>query len=372
MIKCQVIMDAMEKIAPRILAEEWDNPGLLLGNPSQTINKIIICLDVNSQVVEKAITEKCDLIISHHPFIFHAIKKIRTDLPQGHLIQKLLQNNIAVFAAHTNLDSAHGGINDLLCELWNLHDVAPLDISFQEELVKLVVFVPEAHAEKVRLALGKAGAGFIGNYSHCSFVSEGTGHFLPLEGTHPFIGKIGKIAAVKEIKVETILPLKIKDRVIKAMLKAHPYEEPAYEIYPLKTNADITGLGRIGELPEETSFVDFAAAVKASLPANNVRIVKVNDKKIKKVALCSGAGAEFIDKAKMMGADVYITGDVKYHEAQRAQDLGINLIDGGHFGTEYPIVRALSAELQTLAQENDWQIKIIYDQNARDPFETLQ
>ncbi|WP_196607338.1 Nif3-like dinuclear metal center hexameric protein [Pectinatus frisingensis] len=122
------------KIAPRILAEEWDNPGLLLGSPSQTINKIIICLDVNSQVVEKAITEKCDLIISHHPFIFHAIKKIRTDLPQGHLIQKLLQNNIAVFAAHTNLDSAHGGINDLLCELWNLHDVAPLDISFKRSL----------------------------------------------------------------------------------------------------------------------------------------------------------------------------------------------------------------------------------------------
>ena len=371
MVKCQVIMDAMEKTAPRILAEEWDNPGLLIGSPAQEITKIIICLDVSRHVIESAIKEHCDMIISHHPFIFHPLKKIRTDLPHGQSIQLLLQNNIAVFAAHTNLDSAHGGVNDTLCDLWQLHNVKPLDISYQEELVKLAVFVPEDYAEKVRLAIGKAGAGYIGKYSYCAFEGSGTGHFLPLDGTNPFIGRIGEIASVNEVKLETILPEKITDKVIKAMLKAHPYEEAAYEIYPLKTTGDVTGLGRIGELESELSLEQFTAIVKNTLPTDNIRFVKANDKPIKKVALCSGAGIEFINKAKRLGADIYITGDVKYHDAQKAQELDINLIDGGHFGTEYPIVKVLSDKLTSYAQKNKWQVEIIRDTEAKDPFSVL-
>lgn len=364
-------MEAMERIAPCILAEEWDNPGLLIGDPAQKINKIITCLDVNEAVVNEAVEKKYDMIISHHPFIFHALKKIRTDLPMGKLIQKLLKNNIAVFAAHTNLDSAKGGINDMLCELWHLHNVQMLNVNFAEELVKLAVFVPKSHAEAVRLAIGKAGAGYIGNYSYCAFEMQGMGHFLPLAGTNPYIGEIGKIASVDEVKLETILPAKIKDRVVRAMVKAHPYEEAAYEIYPLKMTGETAGLGRIGELEKAVSFEKFAAMVKDTLQIDHIRLVRTNAREIKKVALCSGAGAEFLSTAKMRGADVYVTGDVKYHEAQKAQELNINLIDAGHFGTEYLVAKALAGKLDTYAKKNKWNIEISYDKVAKDPFVML-
>ncbi len=364
-------MEAMEQIAPRVLAEEWDNPGLLLGDPAQKINKIITCLDVTEALVREAVEKECDMIISHHPFIFHALKKIRTDLPAGRLIRQLIKSNIAVFAAHTNLDSANGGVNDMLCEMWHLHNIRPLDITFAEELVKLAVFVPQSHAEAVRLAIGKAGAGFIGNYSHCAFEVRGKGHFLPREGTSPYIGEIGRIASVDEVRLETVLPEQIKDRVVRAMLKVHPYEEAAYEIYPLKTKGKAAGLGRIGEIEEKLSLEQFAAMIKEILPVDYVRIVKSNDRKIKRVALCSGAGAEFIGKAKMQGADLYVTGDVKYHEAQKAQELDMNLIDAGHFGTEAPVAEALADKLNLYARKNKWNIEIIYDTTAKDPFSII-
>ncbi|WP_196593131.1 Nif3-like dinuclear metal center hexameric protein [Pectinatus sottacetonis] len=371
MISCQTIIEAMEKIAPHNLAEEWDNPGLLIGDPAQKINKLIVCLDVNNNVINTALKEKCDMIISHHPFIFHPLKKIRTDLPQGKSIQTLLANNIAVFAAHTNLDSALGGINDYLCHLWGLHNTIPLNTASTEELIKLIVFVPVDYAEKVRLAIGKAGAGFVGKYSNCSFESNGTGHFLPLPGTNPFIGEIGKTASVNETKIETIFPAKIQSKVIKAMLKAHPYEEAAYELHSLKPTNIFTGLGRIGELSTAIDLEDFTAMIKNTLPVKNIRLVKSNNKKIKKAALCSGTGAEFINRAKFMGADIYITGDVKYHEAQKAQELNMNLIDAGHFGTEFPIVKYLAKKLETIATKNKWQIKVLHDKASVDPFTVI-
>jgi len=371
MVKCQVIMDAMEKIAPHNLAEKWDNPGLLLGNPAQKVNKLMVCLDVNEKVINQAVSEHCDMIISHHPFIFQPIKKIRTDHAQGKMIQTLLHYNIAVFAAHTNLDSAHGGVNDTLCTLWGITNTAPLDISYKEELVKLCVFVPRDYADQVRMAIGDAGAGATGNYSHCSFESDGIGHFLPLDDSTPFIGKIGEISSVNEIKLETIFPAKLQGPIIKAMLKNHPYEEPAYEIFPLNITGDNNGLGRIGELAEPMELEEFSLMIKNTLPATSIRLVKSNDKTIKKVALCSGAGSEFIGRAKILGADIYITGDVKYHEAQKAQELNINLIDAGHFGTEFPVVKTLNDKLATLANEKKWNIDIIYDNCSIDPFITI-
>lgn len=371
MIKCQVIMEAMEKIAPCKLAEDWDNPGLLLGNPGQNIEKIITCLDVSEEVVQTAIVNGCNMIVSHHPFIFHALKRIRTDLPQGRIIQQILKHNIAVFAAHTNLDIAHGGVNDVLCDILQLQDVKPLTNSFVEKLLKLVVFVPESHSEAVRSAIGKAGAGFTGNYSNCSFTAKGKGFFLPLAGTHPYIGEVGKLAAVDEVRIETIFPARIKNKVVKAMLTAHPYEEAAYEISPLMITGDVTGLGRIGRLKEAISLEEFARQIKNKLPEDAIRMVKGNNSQVKKIALCTGAGAELINAAKRQGADVYITGDIKYHEAQRAQELGLNLIDAGHFGTEYPIAEALAEKLTVYAEKDKWNIQIISDRKAKSPFTTV-
>lgn len=258
MLKCQVIMDAMDRIAPRRLAEEWDNPGLLLGSPSAEINKIIICLDVSENIVLRAEKEKINLIIAHHPMIFHSLKKIRTDLPTGKLIERLIINKTAVFAAHTNLDSALGGVNDVL-------------------------------AERIGIAVSE---------------SEET-------------------------------------------------------------------LGRTGRLDKPMTIDAFAQKVKTGLNATNVRLVRAGERMVKKVAVCSGSGAEFIGKAAFEGADVFVTGDVKYHDAQQAVSLGMHVIDAGHFATEYPIVDALAARLKKELSGLKGKAEIIIDTEANDFFEII-
>ena len=371
MIKCQVVMDAMDRLAPRYLAEDWDNVGLLIGSPAQDIHKILTCLDVTENIIDTAIAQNYDMIISHHPFLFRGIKRIATDKPLGRMLQKLLSHNIAVFAAHTNLDTTFGGVNDVLAEKLNLTDLKPLTISYREEIVKLGVNVPAEFADKVREAIGRAGAGAIGNYKECSFQFSGQGRFTPLEGAAPFIGKQDKNETVNEVRIETIMPVKIKKRVIRAMLKAHPYEVPAYDIIPTQNVYNENGLGRIGKLQMPMDIMDFAKMAKQNLPGDTFRLVKSNDKPVQKVALCSGAGVEFLDKAAMQGADTYVTGDVKYHEAQHAQELGINLIDAGHFGTEMPIAQTLADYLQKENTENKWQIEITADTTAKDVFTTI-
>ena len=372
MIKCQVLVEAMEKIAPRYLAEDWDNVGLLIGNPSQEINKVITCLDVTEAIIDRAIAENYNMIIAHHPFLFKSIKKIATDKPLGRMIQKILSHNIAIFAAHTNLDTTIGGVNDVLAQKLDLVELKPLIISYREEILKLGVNVPVDYAQKVREAIAKAGAGAIDNYSDCSFSYEGIGRFKPLAGANPFIGQQDKVAQVNEVHIETILPAKLKNRVIKAMMKVHPYEVPAYDIIPTQNVYHENGLGRIGKMKEVMDLETFAKKVKANLPGDTFRMVKANDKLVKKVALCSGAGIDFLDRAVMQGADTYVTGDVKYHEAQHAQELGINLIDAGHFGTELPIVEKLAEYLQQENINKKWQIEIVADNQAIDVFTTIK
>lgn len=367
-VKCQVIMDAMERLAPRCLAEEWDNVGLLVGSPAQTVRKVLICLDVTEKNVGQAVDGGADLIIAHHPFIFKPLKNLRTDLPQGRLLRQLLRYDIAVFAAHTNLDIAGGGVNDVLAGLLGLEEVSTLAETFREELLKLAVFVPAAQADEVQAAIAKAGAGHIGNYSSCCFKTEGKGSFLPLSGTSPFIGRPGRLETVEEVKLETIVPEKLARRVVKAMLAAHPYEEAAYDLYPLKNAGRAQGLGRIGRLKEAVEAETFAREVKKALAARQVRLVKSGERKIKKAALCSGSGAEFIVKAAYAGADVLVTGDVKYHEAQKAQECGIHLIDAGHFATEMPVVEKLSAKLEEIGAKEKWQVEIICDKASEDVF----
>lgn len=371
MIKCQVVMNAMDAFAPRYLAEDWDNVGLLIGSPAQNVHKILTCLDVTESIIDKAIAEGYDMIVSHHPFLFRSMKRINTDKPLGRMIQKLLSHNIAVFAAHTNLDTTFGGVNDVLAQKLNLTDLKPLTITYREEILKLGVNVPNDYADAVRQAICKAGAGFIDNYSDCSFQFVGEGKFTPLENATPFIGTQDKNEVVTETRIETIFPAKIKNRVIKALLKAHPYEVPAYDIIPTQNVYHENGLGRIGKLQTPMLLTEFVKMVKENLPGDTFRFVKGNDKLVQKVALCSGAGVEFLDKASMQGADTYVTGDVKYHEAQHAQELGINLIDAGHFGTEMPVVKTLATYLQNENIKNKWQIEVTADTSAQDVFTTI-
>ena len=368
MVKCQVIMDAMERIAPRKLAEDWDNPGLLVGSPAQEVNHVYVCLDVSEAVIDAVIAQGADMIISHHPLIFRVMKQLRTDLPLGRMLQRLMENHIAVYAAHTNLDIAPGGVNDVLARLLGLGDIQDFVVTGEEELEKLAVYVPRDYAEQVREAVTRAGAGAIGNYSCCTFNTSGQGTFLPSEDTHPFIGKPGQLEQVDEVRIETILPAALERKIVRAMLRAHPYEEPAYDLYPLKNKGKSSSLGRVGILPVPQRAEDFAGQVCAALDAGHVRLVKAGERLVRKVALCSGSGAEFIGKASFLGADAYITGDVKYHDAQQAAALGMHVIDAGHFATEFPVVQVLGRQLAREMEGQRGDIAITCDEESRDFF----
>ncbi len=364
-------MQVMEQMAPRRLAEKWDNVGLLLGNPNQEVKRLLVCLDVDAQSVDMALEKGVDMIISHHPLIFKALSNVRTDLAKGRLIAELLKNDIAVYAAHTNLDSATGGVNDVLAEKLGLYTLRPLlPTAMSEKWLKLAVFVPKYAADKLAKALGDAGLGQEGNYSHCMFMSHGTGHFTPLAGSNPTIGAVGKAEMVDEVRIESIFPESRQKDIITALVRNHPYEVPAYDITVLQREMPATtGLGRLGNLPEIMRLSDFASKVSTDLQCD-VRVIQANNKPIRKVAVCGGSGAEFIDIAKRSGADVYVTGDIKYHEAQHAQALGLNVLDAGHFATENPVVSVLQKRLQKLAKGHDWPLEILSNTAATDVFST--
>lgn len=357
-VKCQVIIDALERLAPRRLAEEWDSVGLQIGSPAQEIHGISIALDLNEQALAAAERAGANLIVCHHPLIFKPLKQIRTDRPEGRLVAQLLKRDIAVYVAHTNLDIAQGGVNDVLAARLGLTDVQGLAATGQETLCKIAVFVPQTHWQEVAAAMTKAGAGHIGKYSNCTFRAAGIGTFLPLAGSSPFVGEQGKLEEVEEVRLETVMPETLARRVVRAMLAAHPYEEAAYDLYALQNDGIRHALGRIGCLAQPLSATDFLAQVKEALQLDGLRVAGDCSKPVRKVALCGGSGASLIGKAAFAGADAYITGDVKYHEAQAAEQAGLLLIDAGHFATEWPVAEKLNGYLSECAALGRWGIEV--------------
>src|SRR5699024_5210235 len=324
------IFKLMEEWAPKHLAYDWDNIGLQVGSYSRQVKKVMVTLDVVEDVIDEAIEKGVDMIIAHHPLLFKPLKQINTDTHQGRMVRKLITHNISVYAAHTNLDSAVGGVNDLLAEPLNLQSSEVLVDSVQEGLFKIAVFVPLTHTEAVINALNKVGAGHIGDYSHCTFQTKGHGTFKPLEGTEPYIGTQDKIEKVEEVKIETIVHRSILSKAINEMIQAHPYEEVAYDIFPLENQGKIFGLGRIGELKEKVTLQSLIEHIKKIYDVPTVRVTGDLTKEVKKVAILGGSGEKYISTAKKKGADVYITGDMTFHSAQDAEYMGLSVIDPGH------------------------------------------
>lgn len=367
MVKCQTIFNLIEKFAPKGLAYDWDNVGLQVGCPNAEVEKMLIALDLTDDILDQAVKEKVDLIITHHPIIFKPLKKIALNTSLGARINKILQNNITVYSAHTNLDIAPGGVNDILAEKIGLQETEILAETKKENLFKLVVFVPKGYQGPIQEALANAGAGWIGNYSHCFFETSGTGSFKPLEGTNPFMGKVGVIEQVEEQRLETIVPEKFLKKAISAMLKVHPYEEVAYDIYPLSNQGEKYGLGRIGYLTKELSLSDFIQRVKEALNISQLRIAGYPGQMVKKVAVCGGSGGSLIFSAAFGGAQVLLTADVKYHEAREAEELGLTVIDAGHDISEQIIVPVL---LDYLQQELAGKVQIVHS-NLEPLFKTI-
>ncbi|WP_239617401.1 Nif3-like dinuclear metal center hexameric protein [Cohnella mopanensis] len=326
----ETILQLMERLAPKHYAVPDDKIGLQVGSAAKPVSRVLVTLDVTPAVVNEAASLGAELIIAHHAVIYRPLAHLRTDTPAGALAAELLRKDIAVYISHTNLDTTEGGMNDWMAEALELTGRDVLEEVHTDKLYKLVVFVPETHHEKVRDAIFSAGAGWIGNYSHCSFNIEGTGTFLPREGSDPFIGKQGKLTHAKEVRLETVVPLSARKRVISAMLKAHPYEEVAYDLYSMDLKGRSFGLGRVGVLPATESLDQFAERVKAAFQVPFVRMVGDGSKPIRKVAVLGGAGAKYIRHAMFAGADVLVTGDIDFHSAQDALAAGMSIIDPGH------------------------------------------
>lgn len=361
------VITLFESMYPKYLAMEGDKIGLQIGALNKSVENVLIALDVTEEVVNEAIEKGANLIIAHHPLIFRPLKAIQTDQAYGRIIEKCIKHDIAIYAAHTNVDIAKGGVNDLLAEALGLEETEVLVPTYAEEMKKLVVFVPSSHADAVRTAIGNTGAGHIGNYSHCTFNSEGTGTFRPKEGANPYIGQTGQLESVQEVRIETIIPASLQRKVVKAMVTAHPYEEVAYDIYPLENKGETLGLGKIGYLSKEMTLEQFAEHVKESLDVNGVRVVGTLKDTVRKVAVLGGDGNKYMSQAKFKGADVYVTGDMYYHVAHDAMMLGLNIVDPGH-NVEKVMKQGVQKQLQQKVDEKKLAVKIHASTLHTDPF----
>lgn len=362
------VFKTIENLAPKGKAYNWDNIGLQVGTHNQKATKVMVTLDVLESVVDEAIEKNVNLIIAHHPLLFQPIKQINTDSTEGRILKKLIQHEITVYAAHTNLDVVKDGVNDMLAEQLELHHTKPLVTLGEEKLYKFAVFVPLSHEDKLKEALGNAGAGNLGDYTHCSYTFQGEGSFKPQKGAEPFIGAPGEQEKVEEAKIEVIVTEDKIQQVVDAAIEAHPYEEPAYDIIELSNPGKSWGLGRIGEIESTVSLNEYITQVKQRLNLDHVRVIGDLSNRIKKVAVLGGSGEKYIHHALKQNADVYITGDMSFHPAQSAWQSGLAVIDAGHYIEEImkeSLQKYLSKELASFETE------IIISDEVTDPFQYL-
>ena len=331
-MKIRDIVSSIEEMAPLTYQESYDNAGLLIGSYDSDVAGILICLDVVESVVEEAIKKGANLIIAHHPIIFKGLKRFNGNNYVERTVILAIQNNIAIYAAHTNLDSVKGGVSDRICDLIGLQNRKILS-PVSEDLYKLVTFVPNEYAQKVRDALFEAGAGCIGNYDSCSYSTEGTGSFRGGENTDAFVGEKGKLHLESEVRIETVFSKHLKRKISTTLMKIHPYEEVAFDIYQLENDNNQVGLGMIGELlsPEEPLF--FLKRIKEIFGSGCIKYTEIRKKEIKTVAVCGGSGSSLLRKAISQNADIYVSGDFKYHEFFDAEGR-IIIADIGHYESE--------------------------------------
>ncbi|SDZ97023.1 dinuclear metal center protein, YbgI/SA1388 family [Desulfuromusa kysingii] len=362
------IIGLLNRLCPPVLAEDWDNVGLQVGDPRAKIDKILISLDPEEIAIEAAHRCGAQLLISHHPLIFRPLKRLSPTDMTGRVLFQAIKHDIAVVCAHTNLDRAADGLNDWLAARLGVTQTTPLEAPEPGHYYKLVVYVPLGHEEKVRDAILAAGAGRIGAYDRVSFSSHGVGTFRGDQGTDAFIGAPGESVVTEEVRLETIVPPALIQKVVSRMLKAHPYEEVAYDLISLANQRTDVGLGRIGQLEQAVPLQQFTAQVKGALNLSTVKIVGDLERKIKRVAVCGGTGMSLFSAASRQGADCLVTADIKFHEAQRARAEGVALIDAGHFATEQIMVVELSKRLRKVLSRQNLEVEVIEMTAESDPF----
>ena len=336
----------LEAFAPLATAASWDNVGLLLGDHGSRCDRAMTCLTITNDVVEEAVDERVELIVAHHPILFKGAKNLSDGTTEGRLLQPLMRAGIAVYSPHTAFDNCPGGINDGLAARFGLQNVRPLRSKDSAPDYKLVAFVPKADLIAVSDAVFAAGGGVLGGYEQCSFRSPGKGTFFGTAGTNPTIGQRGHREVVPELRVEFLVPESKLIAAVAGLRNAHSYEEPAFDLYPLKPKRGTAGEGRIGELGADMPLREFAALVKHACRASAIQFVGASDRPVKIVALACGAAGEYLQDALRMEADAFVTGEARFHDLLTAEAAGIVLVLPGHYASERPGVEDLAERLK--------------------------
>lgn len=342
------IISAIETLAPLALAQSWDNVGFLAGDPARPVRRILLTIDTTAAVVQEAIRAKTDLIIAYHPIIWDGLKRITADGATASLY-RLIQAGIGVYCIHTALDAASGGINDQLADLVGIENPKPLGDYVQNPTspqYKLITFVPAEAVNTVAEALYAAGAGAIGNYSHCGFQTRGVGTFLPLDGANPAIGQHGKLQTVEEIRLETVVPAGKVGDVLAALRRAHPYETPAFDVFKHYDLENAVGLGRYGKLKKPMTLDQIVRAVSKTTGAKAIGFVGNKKKIIRSAAVCAGSCGKLLDAAIQAGCDLYLTGELKHHQALAAQEAGLCCLCLSHTVSERFALKKFAERLQ--------------------------
>ena len=326
------MIGVLEQLAPLAQAEDFDNVGLLVGDEQAEVSGILVTLDTLENVVDEAISKNCNLIVSFHPIIFGGLKKLTGTTYVERVVIKAIRNNIGIFSMHTALDNTSDGVNAKICEVLGIKNPKIL-IPKKGSIKKLTTYVPKDGAEQLKEALFAAGAGNIGNYSHCSFGTDGTGSYRAGKDAKPVKGEIGTTHYEDETQINMIFPQPNEDKILRALFASHPYEEVAYEIFALENADQNLGMGMIGKLEKAMDITDFLRLVKKRMDTGSIRHSKILDKKVQKVAVLGGSGAFAIGAAKAAGAHVFITSDVKYHQFFESEDKMV-IADIGHYETE--------------------------------------
>lgn len=367
----QDILSVVEKQAPAILAAGWDRVGLQVGSPRQPVQRLVVALEPTTVVVQKAVAAGAQLLLTHHPLFFQPRQQLNPDNPLDRPITLAIRHDLAVAAAHTNLDAAADGLNAYLAQLLGLTDSEPLTLTHTEPLVKLTVFVPVGYEDRVREAVCQTGAGVIGNYSHCTFQVRGQGTYLPLAGARPWQGTVAVLNRAEEVRLEVVLPQGLVPAVVANLKAVHPYEEVAYDLYPLANAGVPYGFGRIGIWPEPRPFGEVVAELKRLLDTDRLKTTGRPRAWVQRVAVCGGSGGDLIPRAWEKGAELFLTGDVRYHQAAPFAQEEMAVIDLGHYATEVLFIPEWTRRLQADLQAAGLTVEVTADAGDEDPFRYL-
>ncbi len=363
------VVDLVHGWYPPAIAADWDRVGLTVGDPVAEVRRILLAVDPVQAVADEAIETRADLLITHHPLLLRGVSSVAASTPKGRVVHDLVGAGCGLLTAHTNADAPAGGVSESLALTLGLTDLRPLVAYPTERLVKLTTYVPAGAAETVRSALAAAGAGRVGDYDSASFSSTGEGRFRPLAGAQPAIGAVGRFEVVDEVRIEVVLPVASRQAVVAALLEAHPYETPAYDVVETVSGpATDSGAGRVGRI-EPVSLTDFAATVAHALPrtAHGVRVSGGRDDRIERVAVLGGAGDEHLDDARLHDVDAYVTSDLRHHPASEFREhAGPALVDISHWAAEWTWLPVLRARLTESLGDT---VEVIVSTTCTDPWD---